>query len=139
MIALKLPEVRVFMNKLLCTDTFDNFLLQEANICGCISYHIEGALHKDFFSEEELKIENIKSEIIDNLNKISDKKATLNGLSTMIANIQNRKSQVMKELADITYENDKINMQIEDINEDERLSKELEIKLLDLLIYVPIK
>jgi len=71
-------------------------------------------------SEEELKIENIKSEIIDNLNKISDKKATLNGLSTMLTNISTRKSQVMKELSDITYENDKINMQIEDINEELR-------------------
>ena len=52
-------------------------------------------------TDEELKIENIKSEIIDNLNEISDKKATLNGLSTMLTNISNRKSQVMKELADI--------------------------------------
>jgi len=69
-------------------------------------------------SEEELKIENTKSEIIDNLNIISDKKATLNGLSTMLTNIQTRKLQVMQELANITYENDKINMQIEDINEE---------------------
>lgn len=59
MIALKLPEVRVFMNKLLCTDTFDNFLLQEASICGSISYHIEGALHREFFSEEELEQEQL--------------------------------------------------------------------------------
>jgi len=59
MIALKLPEIRVFMNKLLCTDTFDNFLLQEASISGSISYHIEGALHADFFSKEEIEQENL--------------------------------------------------------------------------------
>jgi len=59
MIALKLPEVRVFMNKLLCTEIFDNFLLQEANIQGSISYHIEGTLHKDFYSEEELEQEHL--------------------------------------------------------------------------------
>ena len=74
----------------------------------------------DSLTDEELKIENIKSEIIDNLNEISDKKASLNGLSTMLTNISNRKSQVMKELSEITYENDKLNMQIEDINEELR-------------------
>jgi len=59
MIALKLPEVRVFMNKLLCTEIFDNFLLQEASIQGNISYHIEGALHTGFYSEEELEQEHL--------------------------------------------------------------------------------
>lgn len=59
MIALQLPEVRVFMNKLLCTEIFDNFLLQEASIQGSISYHIEGALHKDFYSSEELETEHL--------------------------------------------------------------------------------
>lgn len=59
MIALKLPGVRVFMNKLLCTETFDNFLLQEAIICGSIRYHIEGALHTDFYSKDELEQENL--------------------------------------------------------------------------------
>lgn len=59
MIALHLPEVRVFMNKLLCTEIFDNFLLQEAGIQGGISYHIEGALHTDFYSEDELEQEHL--------------------------------------------------------------------------------
>lgn len=59
MIALALPEVRVFMNKLLCSEVFDNFLLQEASIQGSISYHIEGTLHKDFYSEEELEQEHL--------------------------------------------------------------------------------
>ena len=55
MIALELPEIRVFMNKLLCQETFDNFLLQEAQIQNSISYHIQGALHSEFYSEEELE------------------------------------------------------------------------------------
>lgn len=59
MIALELPEVRIFMNKLLCTEIFDNFLLQEARIQGSISYHMEGALHAGFFSEEELEQEHL--------------------------------------------------------------------------------
>lgn len=59
MIALELPEVRVFMNKLLCSEIFDNFLLQEATIQGSISYHIEGALHTDFYSAEELEQEHL--------------------------------------------------------------------------------
>ena len=60
MIALQLPEIRIFMNKLLCTECFDNFLLQEATIQNSIRYHLEGTLHTDFFSEEELETEQLK-------------------------------------------------------------------------------
>lgn len=59
MIALQLSEIRVFMNKLLCTEIFDNFLLQEASIHGNISYNIEGAIHTDFYSEDELAEEHL--------------------------------------------------------------------------------
>lgn len=59
MIALELPEIRIFMNKLLCSEIFDNFLLQEASIQSSISYHIEGTLHRDFYSEEELEQEHL--------------------------------------------------------------------------------
>lgn len=59
MIALELPEVRVFMNKLLCSEMFDNFLLQEASIQNSISYHIEGSLQAGFFSEDELEQEHL--------------------------------------------------------------------------------
>ena len=60
MIALKLPEIRIFMNKLLCTEIFDNFLLQEASIQSSIHYHIEGSLHTDFYSQEELEQEHLE-------------------------------------------------------------------------------
>lgn len=59
MIALNLPEVRVFMNKLLCTEIFDNFLLQEATIQNSVSYHIEGSIHTDFYSADELEQEHL--------------------------------------------------------------------------------
>ena len=59
MIALQISEIKDFMNKLLCTEIFDNFLLQEASIQGKITYHIEGTLHKDFYSKEELEQENL--------------------------------------------------------------------------------
>ena len=59
MIALSLPEVKLFMNKLLCSEIFDNFLLQEATIQNSITYQIQGALHADFYSAEELESEHL--------------------------------------------------------------------------------
>ena len=59
MIALALPEVKIFMNKLLGSNIFDNFLLQEATIQGAITYHINGTLHQDFYSAEELETEQL--------------------------------------------------------------------------------
>ena len=55
MIALKLPEVKYFMNQLLCTETFDNFLLQEAVIQKDITFHIDGRLNNGYYNEEELE------------------------------------------------------------------------------------
>lgn len=56
MIALNLPEIKDFMNKLLCNKTFDNFLLQEATIQGSVTFHIDGNLRPDFYSAEELEL-----------------------------------------------------------------------------------
>lgn len=54
MLALNLFEIKDFMNKLLCTETFDNFLLREASIrCGC-SWDMDGSILPDFYSSEEL-------------------------------------------------------------------------------------
>lgn len=53
MIALKLTNIKDFMNKLLRTELFDHFLLQEATITGAASFVIDGHIHKDFFSQEE--------------------------------------------------------------------------------------
>lgn len=55
MIALNISEIKDFMNKLLCTDTFDNFLLKEATIQNSMTYNLDGTLNTDFFSSEELE------------------------------------------------------------------------------------
>lgn len=55
MIALELTDIKSFMNKLLTTNTFDNFLLQEAVIQGNASFVIDGHLQKGFYNEEELE------------------------------------------------------------------------------------
>ena len=53
MLAINLPELKGFMNRLLCTDTFDHFLLKEAAIQGSITWTLDGTLNKDFFPAEE--------------------------------------------------------------------------------------
>ena len=55
MIALKIPEVKDFMNKLLCQEVFDHFLIQEAILNTNVSYHIDGTLQHDFYTEEEIE------------------------------------------------------------------------------------
>lgn len=59
MIALKIAEVKDFMNKLLCQDVFDHFLIQEAIITTNVSCHIDGTLQKDFYTLEELEEQNL--------------------------------------------------------------------------------
>lgn len=55
MTVLQLPDIKDFMNQLLRTETFDNFLLQEAVITSNATYTINGQLTKDFYSNEELE------------------------------------------------------------------------------------
>ena len=55
MIALELTNIKDFMNKLLLTDTFDHFLLQEASITGGATYLIDGHISHGYYSEEELE------------------------------------------------------------------------------------
>lgn len=55
MIALELTNIKSFMNKLLTTTTFDNFLLQEAIIQSSAAFVIDGHLQKGFYSQEELE------------------------------------------------------------------------------------
>ena len=54
MIALELTDIKDFMNKLLRSEVFDHFLLQEAIITSCATYTINGQITKGFYSEEEL-------------------------------------------------------------------------------------
>lgn len=55
MIALQIQDIKIFMNKLLLAQTFDNFLLVEGNITTYNTFRIEGRVHKDFYTEEEIE------------------------------------------------------------------------------------
>ena len=55
MIALELTDIKDFMNKLLRSEVFDHFLLQEAVITSSATYTINGQITKGFFTDEELE------------------------------------------------------------------------------------
>lgn len=55
MIALELTDIKDFMNKLLRSEVFDHFLLQEGVITSAATYTINGQITKGFYSEEELE------------------------------------------------------------------------------------
>ena len=55
MIALELTDVKIFMNKLLRSEVFDHFLLQEAVISTGATFQINGQVTKGFYSDEELQ------------------------------------------------------------------------------------
>ena len=52
MIALKLPEVKECMSKLLLSDAFDSFLFIEGEIVTYNTFSINGFLKKDFFEKD---------------------------------------------------------------------------------------
>ena len=56
MIALQIKEVKSFMGKLLGTECFDSFLLEEAVITTYNTFHIDGRINREFFSNEEWEI-----------------------------------------------------------------------------------
>ena len=55
MLALNIPELKNFMNQLLCSDTFDHFLLKEATIQKDAVWNFDGTVTPDFYSSEELE------------------------------------------------------------------------------------
>lgn len=55
MLALQITSLKKFMGQLLATDTFDCFLLEEAMVKGANTFSIDGRIHKDFYTEEELE------------------------------------------------------------------------------------
>lgn len=54
MISLQITDVKSFMYQLLKTELFDHFLLPKAVITNSITYHLDGHLNTDFYSEDEL-------------------------------------------------------------------------------------
>ncbi len=55
MISLKIPEVKIFMAKLLMQEIFDSFLLRDMELITFTNFKISGQFYEDFFSQEELE------------------------------------------------------------------------------------
>ena len=52
MLALKISDVKDFMNKLLIGEVFDHFSLVEASVTTFNTFTIDGKLHHDFFDTD---------------------------------------------------------------------------------------
>ena len=53
MIALKIQNQKAFMAKLLTTEMFGNFLVNEATIDTYNTFHIDGKIHKEFYQDTD--------------------------------------------------------------------------------------
>ena len=53
MIACNICDIKLFTKKLFIGETFDRFLLKEAEIVTFNTFSIDGRVHKSFYSEEE--------------------------------------------------------------------------------------
>lgn len=64
MISLKLTDIKTFMNQLLRSETFDNFLLAEASISKGATFSIDGHVNPSFYSKEELDVQGLSERSI---------------------------------------------------------------------------
>ena len=55
MLAIQIKDVKTFMAKLLSADTFDSFLLEEAQIHTYNRFVIDGHQNREFYTKEELE------------------------------------------------------------------------------------
>lgn len=62
MIALKILQQKNFMAKLLTTELFDSFLVEEVTIDTFNTFTIDGRIHKEFFKDSEETDKTINSE-----------------------------------------------------------------------------
>lgn len=60
MIALKITNIKQFMGKLLGSEDFDSFLLEEASISTYNTFHIDGHQNRDFYTSEEWEDQTIR-------------------------------------------------------------------------------
>lgn len=51
MVALQIKSMKTFMNKLLMSESFDDFLLEEAVIKTATTFNIDGHINRDFFPD----------------------------------------------------------------------------------------
>ncbi len=54
-----ISDLKDFMNKLLLSDTFDYFLLEEGTIITANGFQIDGRVRKEFYTKEEQEDENL--------------------------------------------------------------------------------
>ncbi len=55
MIALQVEDIREFTRQLFTAETFDRFLVQEARFSTFSTFTVDGRLHQDYFTDEELE------------------------------------------------------------------------------------
>lgn len=60
MVAFQIQDRKAFTKALFLTETFDWFLVQEAVIVTFNTFTIQGAVHRTYYSEEELETERIE-------------------------------------------------------------------------------
>lgn len=60
MIALKITNIKQFMGKLLGSEDFDSFLLEEAVISTYNTFYIDGHQNRDFYTAEEWENEEVR-------------------------------------------------------------------------------
>ena len=60
MIALKITNIKHFMGKLLGSEDFDSFLLEEASVSTYNTFFIDGHQNRDFYTAEEWEDETIR-------------------------------------------------------------------------------
>lgn len=56
MIALQIEDIRLFMQKLLLTDSFDRFYLLEGAVTTFNTFHIDGVLQSSYYTQEEQEL-----------------------------------------------------------------------------------
>lgn len=54
MIALQIKSTKQIMNALLATETFDSFFTESVSLTTFNTFHIDGHLEKDFYTQEEI-------------------------------------------------------------------------------------
>lgn len=56
MIALTLPELKTATSCIFTKDTFDYFLVKEITISTSNTFHVDGRLHRDYYTDEEKEL-----------------------------------------------------------------------------------
>lgn len=60
MIALKITNIKQFMGKLLGSEDFDSFLLEEASVSTYNTFYIDGHQNREFYTAEEWEDETVR-------------------------------------------------------------------------------